>query len=423
MKVILIDSSRDYLAATRRLLAQIMPDVEVTEYDPEQQGPPPHHFDWGLYDLLILSNELGGGEDGLVWLLQFQRLEKFPPTILVAHRGNEYLAAQAIKNGAAEYINREDLDAPRLRSIIRGIFSRLHTSAHSATRLDRDANIVRAIEHAPNRKQPAGEHIGYRFVRLIGQGASSRVYLAERTEDRSTRVLKIIDTHKIHDPLILKRFALEAELIAELESPYVVHLFEHGFTPEYGFIAMEFFTRGDLKQRIEHGIEPLEALSYAVHIAHGLEAIHRCGIIHRDVKPGNIMFRSDDSLALADFGISKRIDDNSEMTRIGSVLGTPNYMSPEQAMGRACSVQSDLYALGVMLFEMLTGQKPYRSDNVAGLVYQHVHAEIPRLPATLTHYQDVLDTLLAKTPDARFSSALAAAQTLRQRIRTDPTLH
>lgn len=412
MKIILIDSSRDFMAGTRRMLAAIMPDVEVTEYDPEQQGRPGHDFEWGLYDLLILSNELGGGEDGLVWLLQFRRHQNFPPTILVAAAGNEYLAAQAIKNGASDYINREDLSANRLRHVINEVFAERDEAARNATRVDRDATIFREIDAEHSRRKPDGHRIGYKFVRLIGQGASSRVYLAERIEDQSTRVLKIIDTHKIHEPQTLQRFVQEAELISELKSPYVVHFYEHGFTQQYGYIAMEFFTRGDLKQRIEHGVMPDEALNYVLHIARGLDAVHRCGIIHRDVKPGNIMFRSDDSLALADFGISKRIDDKSEITRIGSVLGTPNYMSPEQAMGRMSSEQSDLYAVGVMLFEMLSGAKPYRSDNAAGLVYQHVHAPIPRLPERLSAYQPIIDRLLAKDPNDRFRSAAALAEML-----------
>jgi len=117
------------------------------------------------------------------------------------------------------------------------------------------------------------------------------------------------------------------------------------------------------------------------------------------------MFRSDDSLALADFGISRRLDETSELTRFGSVLGTPNYISPEQALGKTVDHRSDLYSAGVILFEMLTGRKLYKAETAPALVYQHVHVEIPQLPTPLQHFQPIIEMLLAKSAVARFSSA------------------
>jgi serine/threonine-protein kinase PpkA len=168
---------------------------------------------------------------------------------------------------------------------------------------------------------------------------------------------------------------------------------------------MEFFTRGDLKQRIEHGVSVQDGINYIRHIGFGLSAIHENGIVHRDLKPGNIMFRSDDSLALADFGISKRLDETGELTKFGSVLGTPNYISPEQALGNDVDHRSDLYSAGIIFFEMLTGRKPFKAETAPALVYQHVHAAIPDLPDVVHNYQPIIDLLLAKDPDARFSSA------------------
>ena len=271
-------------------------------------------------------------------------------------------------------------------------------------KLRSDESIFRSVK-LPNDHTPDGERIGYRFVRLIGQGASSRVYLAERLSDKSTLVLKIMDVASIKEPQALQRFVQEAELVSEVNSPYVVRFLEHGFTKEYGYIAMEFFTRGDLKQRIEHGVSLGDALNYIRHIAFGLSAIHQQGIIHRDLKPGNIMFRSDDSLALADFGISRRLNETSELTRLGSVLGTPNYISPEQALGKTVDHRSDLYSAGVVFFEMLTGRKPFKAETAPALVYQHVHADIPQLPGKLQRYQPLIEMLLAKNAAERFSSA------------------
>ncbi|MDA0821996.1 MAG: serine/threonine-protein kinase [Proteobacteria bacterium] len=287
--------------------------------------------------------------------------------------------------------------------------------------MDSDAFVFKDVKLTKDRT-PDGHRIGYRFVRLIGQGASSRVYLAERFSDRTTMVLKIIDVATIKEPQALQRFVQEAELVSELDSPYVVHFLEHGFTKNYGYIAMEFFTRGDLKQRIEHGVSIQDAINYIRHIGFGLSAIHAHGIVHRDLKPGNIMFRSDDSLALADFGISKRLDETGELTKLGSVLGTPNYISPEQALGNDIDHRSDLYSAGVVFFEMLTGRKPFKAETAPALVYQHVHAPIPQLPNPVHNYQPIIDMLLAKDPDDRFASAEEFVSSLEAVARASHTL-
>jgi serine/threonine protein kinase len=141
------------------------------------------------------------------------------------------------------------------------------------------------------------------------------------------------------------------------------------------------------------------------HITYGLDAIHSIGVIHRDLKPANIMFRGDDSLALADFGISKKLGGVTELTTVGQVLGTPHYMSPEQGEGKPLDYRSDLYSAGVLLYELLAGVKPFTGHTAAALIYQHVHSEIPRLPAELDHYQDIIDRVLAKNPDDRYQTA------------------
>ncbi len=418
MKIIIVDDSREFMTLTRRLIAKGLPEVEVTEYDPEQQGAPGPDFDWSIYDVLILDYQLGTQETGLDWLVRYRQTKGFPPTILMTAVGDEYVAAKAIKFGAAEIIRKEDITTARLLELIREVIRERLALQPDATepgnlKLQKDAQILAEIRPPAAEQTPDGKRIGFRFVRLIGQGATSRVYLAERASDRSTLVLKVIDITNVKENQVLQRFVREAELIARLESPYVVHFLEHGFTETYGYIAMEFFTRGDLKQRIEHGVSVDDAVNYVMHIAHGLRAIHAVGIVHRDLKPGNIMFRSDDSLALADFGISKRLDDTSELTRNGSVLGTPNYISPEQAMGKLVDHRSDLYSAGVVLYEMLTGRKPYRAESAPALVYQHVHADIPHLPAALGRFQPIIDSLLAKQPEDRFSTADELSAALR----------
>lgn len=409
MKLIIVDDSKEYMTLIRRMLASVIPDIEVTEYDPEQQGRPTDDFDWGIYDVLLIDYQLGVHENGLEWIEQFRRAPGFPPVILMTSTGDEYVAATAIKLGASDFIKKIDIHAERLAEMVKAaaVIRQRSIAVDETTvnsKLDNDAFVFKEVK-LTNDRTPDGQRIGYRFVRLIGQGASSRVYLAERLSDQMTLVLKIMDVATIKEPQALQRFVQEAELVAELDSPYVVHFLEHGFTKDYGYIAMEFFTRGDLKQRIEHGVSVEDATNYIRHIGYGLMAVHAAGIVHRDLKPGNIMFRSNDSIALADFGISKRLDETGELTKLGSVLGTPNYISPEQALGNEVDHRSDLYSAGVIFFEMLTGRKPFKAETAPALVYQHVHAAIPQLPNVVHNYQPIVEMLLAKDPNDRFSSA------------------
>lgn len=235
----------------------------------------------------------------------------------------------------------------------------------------------------------------------------SRVYLAKRNADGATLVLKILDTRRRKDDVLVKRFVREAKLISDLRSRYVVRIYDQGFTDDYGYIAMEFFSRGDLRQRVKMGIPPQHALRHMDHLARGLAAIHSVGVVHRDLKPANLMFRSDDTLVLADFGISKQVNESSDeqLTMVGQVLGTPYYMSPEQGQGLKVDVRSDLYSAGIILYELMTQERPYRARTPSGIIYQHIHSDIPRLPVRLNALQNLINGLLAKSPDDRYQTA------------------
>ena len=420
LRIIVLADSSDDLVRIRRLLAERLPDVEVTEFDTEQQGKPGRGFDWSIYDVVFLDEYLGMGDTGLAWLEEFRAAPAFPPAVLMSAENDEYIAARAIKCGAYDCINKRDVTSERLGDIVTAAVAaacghREFEVTLPEERVSPHLAILEALAQKPDAPAvPDGDSVGYRFVRLIGQGASSRVYLAERTSDATTLVLKVIDTATIYDVQVIERFMREAELVATISSPYVVRFFDHGVTQTYGYIAMEFFTRGDLKQRMEHGVAIEDAVNYLRHIARGLHAIHQQGIIHRDLKPGNIMFRADESLALADFGIAKRHGAPSDLTNLGSVIGTPNYLSPEQAQGHDVDHRADLYSAGIILFEMLAGTKPFRAETPAALVYQHVHAAIPSLPESVSEFQPLVDQLLIKDPCERIQSASALIDAIDQ---------
>lgn len=405
MKILVIDDSADFRALLRVQIGRSIEGAEVDEYDP-LRGRPGADFDWSRYDILLLDYKLGPNEDGLVWLRDYRRSPGFPPTIVLTAEGDEYIAVKAIKLGAAEYINKKDLTPNRLREVILAAadYSAEKEAQQQASMSKADALVHRIQkEREQERREDLGH--GYRFVRLIGQGAMSQVFLAERSSDGLSVVLKILDLTTVRDSTLVERFVQEAEMIASLNSPFVVRIYEHGLTQRFGFIAMEFFPRGDLKQRMERRLTPDVAFSYMSYIAYGLEAIHGIGIVHRDLKPANIMFRGDDTMALADFGISKKIQGGTDLTTIGQVLGTPHYMSPEQGEGKPVDYRSDLYSAGVILYELLTGQKPFTANTPAAVIYQHVHVEIPPLPLPLSRYQQIVDRALAKEPGSRYQTA------------------
>jgi len=413
MKILIIDDSPDFRALVRLYLSQQLDNPEIKEYEVEKLGRPPENFNWSENDVLLLDYKLGEQEDGLEWLKEYGKQPGFPPTIILTAEGDEYIAVKAVKLGAADYINKKDISPKRLAAMVEKAADVSPQKEIEKKAVMQEAyRIVQRIHKDRENVPGGGVDIGYKFVRLIGQGAMSKVYLAERVTDGLSLVLKVLDLSKVREGSLIIRFIKEAELISAINSPFVVKIHEHNLMDDYAFIAMEFFSRGDLKQRMELKITPQIAFNYMTHIAYGLNAIHKAGIIHRDLKPANIMFRGDDSLALADFGISKKLDSDDGLTTVGQVLGTPHYMSPEQGEGKTVDTRSDLYSAGVLLYELLTGEKLFAAKTPVALIYQHIFADIPRLPQAISQYQPIIDRALAKQADDRYQTAMEFIQVL-----------
>jgi len=246
---------------------------------------------------------------------------------------------------------------------------------------------------------------GYRIIQKIGQGGMSHVYLARREVDGQQIVLKILNARPADDPEMFQRFAQEYALISSAQHNNVVKIYDHGFTDAYAFIAMEYLPKGTLREAIDAGLSPRQVLSVLAQLAGGLAEMHARGIIHRDLKPTNIMVRDDGTMAIADFGIAKRLEARSDRTRHGELYGTPYYIAPELIEGQPASPRSDLYSLGIIFYEMLTGKKPFDAPAISELVAQHLRAPIPRLPGDLADFQPLLEGMLAKNPGGRFADA------------------
>ncbi len=246
---------------------------------------------------------------------------------------------------------------------------------------------------------------GYNVVHIIGQGGQAQVFLAEREHDGLRVALKVLNRALRQDPVFLQRFVREYKLLASVESPYVARIYDQGFSGDHPYIAMEFLPSGTLAARIREGLTTRAALRIAGQIAQALAAIHARGIVHRDLKPANILFRADGRPVLVDFGLARDMKVNSTLTVAGQFLATPRYMSPEQCLGLPIDARSDLYSLGAVLYEMITGRKIYDGANSAEVITMHVNAPPPKLADLLAAQQPLLDRLLAKDPGNRFQSA------------------
>ncbi len=230
----------------------------------------------------------------------------------------------------------------------------------------------------------------------------SSVYLAIQISVGRVVALKVMNPQFNSDPGFSERFQREANIVGQLSHPNIVSIYDIGRHEDLNYIAMDYLPNGSVHDRMQKGISAEEALRVAREVASALDHAHEKGYVHRDIKPENILFRADNSAVLSDFGVARSIAINSRMTQVGTVVGTPHYMSPEQTKGKQVDGRSDLYSLGIVLYEMLTGIVPYQGDEAVTIALKHLSAPIPKLPMQYLAYQKIIDKLLAKDPDQRF---------------------
>lgn len=251
---------------------------------------------------------------------------------------------------------------------------------------------------------------GYTLQKRLGAGGMAQVYLALQHSLNRKVALKLMT---LGDPELRERFIHEGRMVARLNHHHIITIYDVGEFPGGGYMAMEYADGGVLDQRIK-GLTTAQSLTFLRQIASALDHAHQQGLVHRDIKPANILFMTNGDAKVADFGIAKDSRQDQHLTQTGSVLGTPIYMSPEQALGEQATSRSDLYSLGVMFYEMLTGSRPYQARDSHALLAMHIHQPIPRLPSAFTRYQDVVDRLMAKRPECRFATAAELLTALAQ---------
>ena len=389
----IIDEQADFRTLLMHHVTTHWPDAIISAYDPTTAGHLPDEFSGAGNDLILLGSEQGDDREGVAVLRQFMGKANFPP---VVYFGTEDDQEEAHRLRPDAHFIRYHINHD---SLIVGLSKVLIARERVASTNSLFVGDMRTGIH-PLIK-------GYRFMRRLGSTEHSGVYLAERESTHLQVVLKVLRQMPGQSDSIgaFDRFLQEYETIADMDHPNIVRIYDLGVSDDHAHIAMEYLGGGDLRLKIDAGIPERQAVQYLRQIASALSAVHAKGVLHRDLKPGNIMLRKDGSIALIDFGLAKKAKLESEITDKGEIFGTPYYMSPEQGHGNGVDERSDIYRLGVIFFEMLTGRKPFRADTAMGIIYQHGNAPIPLLPTRFAKYQALLNMMLAKLPEDRLQSA------------------
>jgi len=388
----IIDGQADFRSLLMHHLTTHWPDAIISAYDPVAAGYLPDEFSGAGNDIILLGNKLGE-RDGLDVLRKFVNRTGFPP---VAYFADANERARAKEVGAECFFPRDNIKHGALIVRIGEVLADRRRVASTDSLFIGDETI--------------GVHPlirGFRMIRKLGSSRHSAVYLAEKSSVDLKVVLKVLQqVPDVTDSIgAFDRFLQEYEMIAEIEHPNIVRIHDLGVGDNHAHIAMEYLAGGDLKKKISHGIKEKDAVNYLRQIGSALAKIHEIGILHRDLKPGNIMLRSDGTIALIDFGLAKRMRLKMELTDSGEIFGTPYYMSPEQGHATSVDSRSDIYSLGVIFYEMLTGKKPYSADTAMGIIIRHAQAPIPLLPVRFSKYQALLNMMLAKEPENRLQTA------------------
>ena len=400
LRALIVSDRADYRQQLAHHVTLEWRDALPAEYEPATRGRLPAGFTGIAYDVVLLDHEVQDSR-GLEWLEDLADRPGFPPIVYFAPGGAGAVRDKAKSVGALAVLTRTDFEHADLCGALRtALASRRNVLAETSRA---------ALEQCPPDRFGSVRIRGHRCLRRLAVGGSSSVFLAENMRTGEQRVLKIFRQVPdiVEGSTTFDRFLREFDLVAHLRHPNIARIFDIGVADDHLYLAMEFFPGGDLRSRMRERLDPQQALGYVRQMAAALGALHEVGVLHRDVKPGNLLLREDGSAAFIDFGLARQLSLESDITGVGTIFGTPHYMSPEQGHGSPLDVRSDLYSLGVVLFEMLTGGKPYIAETPLAVIYMHANSPVPCLPQNLAHLQPLLDGLLAKKPADRLPSAAA----------------
>jgi serine/threonine-protein kinase PpkA len=365
------------------------------------------------YVAVMFIVEFSPPEAAVASLAALKRLHEQAPSLPIfvfARGGNERSAARAMKLGASDYWPIHSVIVGELCSALQPLIEPPAVPAGAATSTAAD-----------RWRQP--EIAGYTMMKKIAQSTAASVYLARNDEFPQPVALKIeqIKGQKVVSEADRERFTKECEILSKLNHRSIANVLDFGTTEDYLYLALEYFPCGSLRERLKHPVSEADAVNYAHQIGEALQIVHAARVVHRDLKPSNLMLTNENRLVLIDFGSARTQFMPSDLARSGDCTGTPYYVCPEQIEDREPDARGDLYSLGVVFFEMLSGSLPFMGKTLADILTAHRSAPLPRLPEHLSAYQQILDRLLAKSPQDRYASAaefLDALDALRSELMT-----
>lgn len=329
------------------------------------------------------------------------------PVVLLASQDLASHAQALIEAGAAAVLLKDALSRETLVGLIGSLLNGTPVSmesllAHTNAGNESQFGIFKfSVEH--ERVLLAVENV--RPLATLAANPMAQVFLGERLTDGKRVVVKFPLSTPYHDTGLARQFCDRYLYLSGLDGRHVVRYLDAGISGSWPYVVLEYLPAGDLRQRMAAGITTSAALRVLAQIGEALATLHAGGFAHMDIKPENIFFRADGSLALIDFNISTVFGRVARNRLTGDVLGSPFYMSPEQGRGAPVDGRSDLYSAGIIFFEMLTGERPYAGENSAQVIFRHLHDEVPLLPRRIRDLQPLVDQLLAKDPAERFATA------------------
>lgn len=383
--------------AFRRLLAAHLDaagDFDIFEYDPLQHGPPDRDFSGAGCDAVLMGHQVSTDPlhpDAAEMIRRFRRVKRFPPIVFFTPPGEPRLRERAARAGAAAVLDRDRFDHRRLASAVAELLSGPGGEAETVPRLFDDSPGARGVLAK------------YVYRGTLAEGDTT-IYRVERRRDArriAVKVLRVGESGADAADDRLGRFMREYEIGRQLQHQHCVRVFDAAVSDRHAYFEMEYCGGGSLRRQLRGTLGAVRAKDVVAQVASALRALHGIGICHNDIKPGNVLIRSDGSIALADFGMASAIGASSP----SRIAGTPTYMSPELGHGAKQDQRSDLYSLGIMFYELLTGRPPFAGGDPMRIVYQHANAPVPPLPADAAHLEPVVTRLLAKAPEARFANA------------------
>jgi eukaryotic-like serine/threonine-protein kinase len=373
------------------------PNAHVTTLRAGETAPLARLISERTPDAVVLQADFGNEPLAAAVLNNMSQLLRMQPAlhcILLADNGDEMSAVRALKSGAKDYLPLSQITRDQLLAAVGEACAKRRVAAQADAMMANSENST--IIEVP----------GYSIVKEIATSNFSSVFLARSDRLRRNVVLKVMTRGESERELgDAERFQREYEIISSITHRAIAEIHDFGSLPKHLYLAMEYFPCGDLRDRLRNPLSVEESLYYLRAIAEALRVIHVFGILHRDLKPANVMLREDNSPVLIDFGLARRSLDEIGSTGVGQVLGSPYYISPEQAQGQRVDVRTDLYSLGVMFYEMLTGQRPYGGRSAVAIMSQHTSSPVPSLPESTAMQQPLLDRLMAKQQSARYASA------------------